>query len=97
MIFAIERINEHVSQIQRFDNLDEVSNSLEWQDVYGGAYTVLSDEGEVYGLNATEENEPAVVYGYTFTTKGTNTVLSRKCVNVFAKQNWPEEIEVVNF
>ena len=97
MIFAIERINEEVSQIQRFDNLDEVSNSLEWQDVYGGAYTVLSDEGEVYGLHETEQNEPAVVYGYIFTSKGTNTALSSKCVNVFAERNWPDEIEVSNF
>jgi len=93
MIFAVERISVKNTRVQRFENLDELSNSLKWKDVNNGAYTILSSTGQVYVLDSTKKYPETVLYGYALVASNVDKSLSEICIGIFNDRNWPNEFE----
>ncbi len=93
MIFIIEKLTADRTRLERFDSVSDVARSLEWQDVYGGAYTIIADSGAVYDWDRSKQEEFATVYGYTLVTICNDRSLAQRCREEFERAGWPVEIE----
>ncbi len=81
MFYVIEKDNLSKC-IESYEHLCEISESLEWQDVCGGAYAIVDDEGNTYGWDDSKhESEYGSVYKYTLKVIGKNVELANYCLS----------------
>jgi hypothetical protein len=96
MIYVIEKIQNDKLRLERYQSLVEVANSLELQDVYGKAYTIISEDGVIYDCDRTLHSKDfGTTYGYTLIRIGIDNKLAVYCRQKFAALGWPDEIENV--
>lgn len=57
--------DKNTKHIEEDSTLQEISSSLEWQDVAHDAYEITDRSGNRYQWDKQRQNEIGLVYGYT--------------------------------
>ena len=90
MIFAVE-IHKRGLLVHVFADTNELTKTLEWQDVYGGAYTIVSDSGATFVWDVSKgQEEFGTIYGYTLCATGQDVDLAKRCVEQYQKSTLNE-------
>ena len=87
MIFAVEKLKNHmlVHVFNDLNDLVELSNCLEWQDVFGGAYRIIDTSGVLYQWDKSKRSaEYATLYGYSLEAIGEDKELAQQCLKQYA-------------
>ena len=84
MIFAVESL-ENELLVHVYDDQIQLSNSLEWQDVYGNAYKIVDESGVTYEWDSSRQAEFGTLYGYTLINTGHDPDLAKECSIQFSR------------
>lgn len=95
MIFVIEHISEVKVRLERYESIEQLVGSLEWQDVYGGAYIIIAEDGIIYEWDKDRKEEFGTLYDYTMIKSGINCRLANTCSNLFREHPHTDAIENV--
>jgi hypothetical protein len=95
MIFLTEKIrNSDRIEVIVYDTLEQLSESVDWQDILDEAIKILDDSGKIYKWDDTKKNEYGMVFNYSFRVIGIDEELVRKCNNEFIRLGQSETFEI---
>ncbi len=89
-IFSLFR-KENFFEICVYDSLDDLTQSIEWQDILGNYFTIIDENGDIYKWDDSKTNEFATTYNYTLTIKNTDKDLGNLCQRNYALNNFATE------
>lgn len=77
-----------------YKDLKDLSNSVEWQDIFEERNIILDEEGNTYKWDSDKKNEFGIVYDYTLIKSGANIQLVKKCLRVYQNLGEPVEFNI---
>ena len=93
MIFAVEPLKKYML-VHVYRDLASLAQKLEWQDVYGKAYTIVSSNGTSYVWDSSKETEKGTLYGYTLVESGKEEELAHRCSVELARDPAVDEFQL---
>jgi len=90
MIYHIHEFDNE-THVTRFESIDEFINCIEWQDIFEGKSIIANTKGETYKWDSSQQNEFAIVYGYTLMKTGEIYGNMTRVLSEAQKAKFPEE------
>lgn len=79
MIFLIDRVDaEH--QVIVFENIADLTQRVEWQDVFEGKSIIIDEDGTEYEWDSSQKNEIGTIYDYTIIRTSRVSGLINQCL-----------------
>ena len=86
MIFEID---QHTNEVNVYDNFDQLTSMVEWQDILNDDIAVIDELGNIYKWDSRKSEEIGTIYNYTMISIAANIDLSLKCNNQYSELNQP--------
>jgi hypothetical protein len=58
-------LNQNKYEILTYESIDEIVNSIEWQDVLEDYFMIIDEQGNIYKWDESKDIEYGTVYGYS--------------------------------
>ena len=81
MIFTIDIVGSEC-HIVVYDNITDLTQRIEWQDIFEGQLTIIDEFGVEYDWDATRFNEIGTTYNYTLIPTSRVSNLVTQCLKM---------------